>query len=97
MPVPSPLPGRREELARARGIFIVDGHRSPNRTGFCDVTLKSNEVGMRDNSVSYINSEPVSGIAGSSLRYEEEVPGAVVRRAAVCCRCHGNEVACCRD
>ena len=52
---------------------------------------------MRDNSVGHIDSKAVTGIAGSSLRHEDEVPGAVVRRAPVCCRRKDNEAARCRD
>lgn len=79
MAVPGPLAGRCEQFAHTRGIFILDRHRSADRAGFCDVTSKSHEVRVRDNSVGHIDSKPVTGIAGSSLRYEDEVPGAVVR------------------
>jgi hypothetical protein len=77
--VPSPLAGRCEQFARARGMFILYRHRSANRAGFCDVTSKSHEVGMCDDSVGHIDSKAVTGITGSCLRYEDEVPGAVVR------------------
>ena len=80
MAAPGPSTGRRKQFARARGIFVLDGHGSANRARFCNVSSKLHEIGMRDNSVGHIDSEAVSGIAGSSLRHEDEVPGAVVGR-----------------
>src|SRR6202023_4323559 len=94
---PGPAAGGGGEFARTRGISILDSHRSANRAGFCDVTSKSHEIGMRDDSVGHIDGEAVAGIAGASLREEDQVPGTVVSRARVCCRCKANEAARCRD
>jgi hypothetical protein len=52
---------------------------------------------MRDDSVGHIDGEAVAGIAGASLRDEDQIPGAVVGRARVCCRRKANEAARCRD
>jgi hypothetical protein len=52
---------------------------------------------MRDNSVGHIDSKVVTGITGSSLRHEDEVPGAVEGRAPVRGRCKDNQAGRCRD
>jgi hypothetical protein len=52
---------------------------------------------MRDDSVGHIDGEAVAGIAGASLRDEDQVPGTIVSRARVRRRCKANEPACCRD
>jgi hypothetical protein len=52
---------------------------------------------MCDNSVAHIDSQAVAGIASPSLGDEKEVPGSIVRRARMCCRCKSYERRCCRD
>jgi hypothetical protein len=69
---PGPAAGGGGEFARTRSIFILDCHRSANRAGFCDVTSKSHEIGMHDDSVGHIDGEAVAGIAGASLRDEDQ-------------------------
>src|SRR3954454_11022265 len=94
MAAPGPPTGRCEQFARTGGNFVLDRYQSANRAGPCDVTSKFYEIGMRDNSVRHIDSKAVTGIAGSPLRHEDEIPRAVVGRAPICCRCKCNETAC---
>jgi len=94
---PGPAAGGGGEFAHARGILILNRHRSANRTGFCDVTSKSHEIGMRDDSIGDVDREIIALIARASLRDEDQVPGTVVSRARVCYRCKANEAARCRD
>ena len=87
--------GRPEKPARAGSEFVVNRYRGMNRTGFRDVSFEFYEIGMSHKSVGYIDGEVVTGIACSSLRHEDEIPGTVIGGARVCNRCRGDKAGGC--
>ena len=49
-----------------------------NRAGLRDVSPESYEIGMGHNTIGHIDGEVVAGIARAPLRYEDEIPGAII-------------------
>jgi len=90
---PGPSAGSARQPSRARGVFILNGHRGANRTGSRDVTPEPDEIRMRDNSVGDVDGEIVGRIASASLRHKDKVPGSIVRGAGVCRGCKGDKTA----
>ena len=79
--------------AYAGSVFIMNRHRGADRAGAGDVSFELYEIGMRHNPVGDIDGEAVAGIACASLRHEEEVPRAIIRRPRVCGRRQGHKAA----
>jgi hypothetical protein len=88
---PSSTTGRPEKPARAGRKFVLNRHRRTNRTGFCNVSLEFYQIGMSDNAVVNIDSEGVTGVAGTPLRHEDEIPDAIIGGSRLCHRCQGDK------
>jgi hypothetical protein len=72
------------EPARARGVFVLNRHRSANRTGSRHVASEPDQIRMRHDSVGDVNGEIIDRIARASLRHKNEVPGSIVGRSSLC-------------
>src|SRR5450755_1441295 len=89
--------GRPEKSACAGSEFVVNRYRRTNRTGVCDVSLESYQIGMSHNAVGNIDGEVVGGIACACLRHEGEIPGAIIGRTRVCDGCRDDKAGGCNQ
>jgi hypothetical protein len=69
-----PSAGRARQSSRARGILVLDGRRSADRSRRPDVTSKLHEIRVRDDSVGDLDEKIISRIASASLRHKNQVP-----------------------
>jgi hypothetical protein len=83
--------------ARAGSEFVLNRHRRMNGTRVRDVSLESYEIGMSHNAVGNIDGEVVGGIARSTLRHEDQVPGTIISGTRVCHRCRGDKAGGCNQ
>src|SRR5262249_21931880 len=72
------------ELAGPRGVFVMNGDRRAHGAGSRHVSCEFYEIRMRDDAVGNIDGEVIAGVAGTSLRHEDEIPGSFIGRSRMC-------------
>jgi hypothetical protein len=94
MAAPSPMAGCARQSSRARGIFILNGHRSTDRAGSCHEASELHQIRMAYDPIGDIDREIIGRIAGASLCHEQKVPRSIVSRASLCGRGQRKKTAC---
>ena len=84
MAAPRSAAGIAHKFTRARGVFVLNGHRRANSAGSRHVASEPHQIRMRYDSVGDVDREIVGRIARAPLRHEDKVPGSIVRRAGLC-------------
>src|ERR1700747_1216109 len=55
------------------------------------MTPELHEIGMPDDAIGDVDGEIIGRVACASLRYEDKIPGTVIRRTGLCDRYEGHQ------